>query len=805
MEYWDVRILTGSYSVEDNAPVIELFGKTRDNKSITVRYKGFLPYFHVLGQKDEVTIDLGEDPDIRKIEEISLFHNGRKNIATKVTVSIPATVPKYRSDLQQKNYTVMAADIPFQHRFIYDKNLGSCVRVFGTKIDSEKFTTDLVIEAEKFEDCEPFKPDLKIFSFDIENSLKDGHIFTICCAVSFKGKLVDLKLIGDEKKIISNWIDAIQDHDPDIITGYNIDGYDLPTIINRANMVGIRDLPLGRNLKNLKSISGRFWRLPGRIIADAWWNVKKEVKLKKETLNHVSNVLLGETKDDVDPKKIDEEWANDKDKVINYCLRDAELALRILVKIKALGKAMDLATVSKLPLDDAINGRTSTFIDSILIREADRANVAVPLSGSKKEIEKIEGGYVHEFDAGLYDMVCVLDFKSMYPSIIIANNICFTTISPEGTIISPIRVRFLDPQLREGLVPKVLKKLMVDRELFKSNMKEAKKNGNREAFEYYKGLQEAVKVLMNAIYGVFASSFYRFTNRDIGSSITAFARQSVQELIKMLEDEGYKVIYSDTDSVFFKSEKTDTSEAVKLGEKIANKYSTGGTILEFEQILNPLFSHGKKKRYVGKIVWPEEGKIIRGYEIRRTDSFDLQSTALDTIFDEILDRNPDGAVVIAKNIINDIKNGKVKKEQLVISRTVKEEKYYVNPDRMVNVRIARKLKEMGYEFVPGMKVSWIVTNSKVSPQEAEPYIDGRDFTLEPDWDYYARRVAMTLSRVIEDVGGDIKTLLGEEEKKKKTKKKNHTLMDFDDLSKKEDKEINKPIKTDKEIKIEDFF
>jgi DNA polymerase I len=797
MENWDVKIFTGSYSVEDGKPVVELFGKTKNDESISVRYKGFLPYFHVIASKDEVAQVLGEDPEILSLEDITLFHDGSDKTATKVTIRIPADVPRYRSKFMPE-YKVMAADIPFQHRFIYDMDLGSCVRVFGKVVESDNFTTDLVVAAEKFEDCEPFKPNLKIFSFDIENSLKDGHIFTICCIVKFKDQIKEIKLHGEEIDIIRGWIEAIKSNDPDIITGYNIDGYDLPQIITRGEKLGLTELPLGRNLKPLKSISGRFWRLPGRIVADAWWNVKRELKLKKETLSHVSKILLDETKDDVDPKKIDEEWALNQEKVIKYCLQDAKLALGILEKIKALGKAMDLATVSKLPLDDAINGRTSTFIDSILIREADNANVAVPLSGRKENTDKIEGGYVHEFDAGLYDMVCVLDFKSMYPSLIIANNLCFTTISKDGTIISPIGVRFLDPKIREGLVPKVLIKLMNDREQFKSKMKDAKKNNDRETFEYYKGLQEAVKVLMNAIYGVFASSFYRFTNRDIGSSITAFARQSVQELIRKLEDEKLKVIYSDTDSVFFESPKKDLSETVKFGEEVAKRFSVGGATLEFEQVLDPLFSHGKKKRYVGKVIWPEEGKIIRGYEIRRTDSFDLQSEALETIFDKILKRDPEGAVETAKGIINDIKEGNVKKEKLVISRTVRPEKNYVNPDSMVNVLISRKLKEMGYEVVPGMKVSWIVTNSKNTPQEAEPYIDGRDFTFEPDWEYYARRVAKTVSRVTEVYDYDEKTLVGE-------KKRNRSLKEFYDSPKKKSKKKSDPKKTDKKLTIEDFL
>jgi DNA polymerase I len=340
---------------------------------------------------------------------------------------------------------------------------------------------------------------------------------------------------------------------------------------------------------------------------------------------------------------------------------------------------------------------------------------------------------------------------------------------------------------------------MKDRDDFKSKMKEAKSKNDKETYEYYKGLQEAVKVLMNAIYGVFASSFYRFTNRDIGSSITAFARQSVQDLIKKLEEEELKVIYSDTDSVFFESPRKDLQETVRLGEDVAKRFSVGGATLEFEQVLDPLFSHGKKKRYVGKIIWPEEGMIVRGYEVRRTDSFDLQGEALTIIFEEIMKRDPDGAVAAARAIVNDIQKGKVMPEKLVISRSVKPERSYVNPDRMVNVLVARKLKEMGYEFVPGMKVSWIVTNSKKTPQEVEPYIDGRKFESEPDWEYYARRVAMTISRVTEVFGWDERTLLGG------GKQKSLFSEDFDDSKKKKEKSKRQPKKTDKKLTLEDFF
>src|SRR3989442_5734909 len=84
-------------------------------------------------------------------------------------------------------------------------------------------------------------------------------------------------------------------------------------------------------------------------------------------------------------------------------------------------------------------------------------------------------------------------------------------------------------------------------------------------------------------------------------------------------------------------------------------------------------------------------------------------------------------------------------EMLVISRTVKEENQYVNPDSMSNVIAARKLEQMGEEFMPGMKVSWIVTDHKESPMQVEPYLSGAKFEKRPDWEDYARRVAQTLA------------------------------------------------------------
>jgi DNA polymerase I len=297
---------------------------------------------------------------------------------------------------------------------------------------------------------------------------------------------------------------------------------------------------------------------------------------------------------------------------------------------------------------------------------------------------------------------------------------------------------------------------MADRELAKRKMIEAT---TIEELQHYDRVQNAIKILMNAFYGVFASAFYRFTDARIGGSITAFARENIQDIIHKLEAQNITVIYSDTDSVFFESPYHTLAETVEFGKKLAAQYSEDGVVLEFEKVIEPYFTHGKKKRYVGTVIWPTVTRIERGYETRRTDSFDLQSEALSKVFDEILSANLDGAIKYAREIVADTQKGNVPLEKLVISKTAKLERFYKEPSAQANVQAMQKLKALGYEFVPGMKVSYIVTNSRKTPQEVEPYIHGRPFRHTPDWQYYAERLALSIARVTDVFGWNEKTLL----------------------------------------------
>lgn len=1163
---WEVRILNGTYRTENNETVVELYGRTKEGLSILIRKHGFLPYFYLVepseAKRARLRSELDAQDQVLGLDEKTLWVWGKERKCLKVTLRFPFRVPEYRTNYGERSEfgegtNVLAADILFVNRFVFDNDIGGCTKVTGYEEPElkKRYTVDLVVEAEKFEDCDPFHPPLTILSFDIENSIISKQIFTVCLAVrKGKGDIIPEALVGTEKEILEGFQKALVKYDPDVVTGYNIDNYDIPMMLERGQKFGLK-MQWGRDFGEITSRSDRFWSANGRVIADAWWNAKKQLRPKKETLNAIATLVLGEHKDDVDPKKIDEEWANDQAKVIKYCKKDADLALRILEKIAILEKDMDLATVSRLPLNEVINGMTSTLIDSILIREADKNHIGVPLTRRNTKSDKIEGGYVHTIAPGVYHWVIVLDFKSMYPSIIITNNLCFTTISKDGDIVSPYKdVRFLSKEKKEGLFPRILGKLMKERDSTKKKSKEAKAAGRVEEAKYYNGLQDAIKILMNSFYGVLASDFYRFTDNDIGASITAFARRNIKEIIDTLEAEHVDVIYGDsvggeseivvregehvrfakiadlfrtvekidngkeysfpngievltiddggsavfkpmkyvvrhrlgtskkmfrvkitdewsidvtedhsligyvnkkylkegeirerfvevrpteigktvnslitirdipltsfldkdrprelyeffglfvgdgsfdgkvnvknhyihlacgndldeivqkvltqlkelkwiknywlrpkgdvaingpivrvmnglfraetgekmippfmeweepanvasfmrglyssdgtvlirnnspivrftntrwdiisdvrkllwkigishsvfregtpnfyrtplrtysgttysyhvnvkdvprfaervgfvldrknelvegahygvqkyttmnydfdisavravepiatpdyvydievegthrffangilvhnTDSIFLKSSEQNLDGARKFGDELAKRFSHGSTSLEFEKVMEPFFTHGAKKRYVGRVQWPTQELLVRGYETRRTDSFDYQSETLMKIFEMVLDGDPEEAVKQARQMVDDVLAGKVPIAKLVISRTVKDvgenAGAYANPERMANVQAAAKLIKLGYNFIPGMKVSWIVINGKRTPQEVEPFIDGRPFTAKPDWDYYARRVATSLSRVTETFGWQEKDLL----------------------------------------------
>ena len=566
------RYRSSSSDAEPSEPqtVVELFGRCEDGRSICLLVHGLRPSFEIapIGSWDA-------QQGVPSFVEDRLAHVRAMENVVKVTgpvvkwtqlgdrpvwnieVDQPFHVPALRKLLKTRSWQIFSGDIPFVNRFFLDGDVGMHVAFSGEVVDRRgddgptlkpevvqaggggRYSVDLTVRCEVADvhSTEPFAVPYTLLSFDLETSIE--HETVLCAAACVEHLGTNERQVfeyrGSEAEILEGLTATVQATDPDIITGYNIDNFDLPRLADRTGVLqrgrgweGTADLfgwgraprletELKRNRDALvpKRQSNRAWNLSGRVVMDAWWQARQTLRPRRETLSFVASLLFPDDEDkhkmDVDASNMDEEWARRPDEVMAYCVRDAELPLDILGAIQAVRRKEAVAAVAKVPFETAANGSTSQLIDSLVIRLADAQDVAVPLTGSAEAKEgQITGGYVHDVEAGLHPWIAVLDFKSMYPSIMIGHNICYTTrIDPaqpapgEGRYhTSPIESKFRLAEDRKGMVPTLLEDLMAQRDEHKAAIKAAKSSGDAPAEAFHDAMQYAVKILMNSFYGV---------------------------------------------------------------------------------------------------------------------------------------------------------------------------------------------------------------------------------------------------------------------------------------------------------------
>ena len=860
----EMCIVAGSYQSNEgktHKTTVELWCRSKSGHSVTLLVEGLRPYL--------VVAQPGRPQPASEAEPMLEFLNS-KDWAVNVTpignkwtkdgekphwkVEVPqpwmiTNGPNIRKSLKGLGWEVSSADILFERRLLLDYDLGPHILARGevlwagerapTDVRDEitgdhitatdkildfggagLYPTDMVVSCsvDDLSKTEPFRTPFVTFSFDLETSIQTNRILCAAAVIDRGGERSEHSFRGEEADIMEGMTKLLRLEDPDFITGYNIDNFDLPRMEERMDVLSGRSsvdkealygwgrVPMLQSQSDRRKFpkrqQNRVWRIPGRVPLDAWWQVRQTLRPERESLRYVSKLLWPEDEEmhklDVDASQMDREWAERPDEVLEYCVRDTILPLDILDRLQSVARKEALASVSLTTVETASVGTTSQWIDSLVIRLADRTGVAVPttISGPRRR-DQIAGGYVHEVDAGISPWIVVLDFKSMYPSIMISSNICSTTLVRDDSLddshsVSPTtETRYLSKDERLGLVPRLLEQLMSSRDQHKTALAAARESGDEAEAFLQDQLQYAVKILMNSFYGVFASSFYRFTHPDLGASITEWARHNIRKIITDLETEGYDVVYSDTDSIFvrapvdadapinkpeessseFESWNQARSETIRFGERLAERFTKEGAELEFETALSAFFSHGAKKRYVGRVIWPREEMLIRGYEVRRTDSFALLTRTMTEMFEMILDGEEWAAVEMTKSVIDDVKQGRANPAELVISRSCKGtlkrdgsvdfSKVYDNPDGLPYVRAAKERIRRGLQFTPGMKVGYIVTDSKASPMDVEPWLVDEIGEEPPVYDptYYARRLAKSLGRITEAFGWSEKELL----------------------------------------------
>lgn len=488
-----------------------------------------------------------------------------------------------------------------------------------------------------------------------------------------------------EEKMLMAWRDFLEKVDPDVIIGYNIANFDFPYLLDRAKHLKCVKFPHWTRLKGIQSYAKetsfsskqmgnrdtKATNTNGRLQLDLLQLVQRDHQLRSYTLNSVCAHFLKEQKEDVHHTMITELFngtPESRRRLAVYCLKDAFLPQRLMDKLMCLVNYTEMARVTGVPFNYLLaRGQQVKFI-SQLFRKAREQDLVIPNIKSDATDEQYEGATVIEPTRGYYDVpIATLDFASLYPSIIQAHNLCYTTLlnktsvdklklkKGEDYIVTPNGDMFCTAEKRKGLLSQILEELLGAR-------KRAKKELAVETDPFKKavlnGRQLALKISANSVYGITGATVGKLPCLAIASSTTSYGRQMIEKTKEEVEARytvanGYshdaQVIYGDTDSVMVKFGPKDLQKAMSLGEDAASYVSAKFITpikLEFEKVYYPYLLINKK-RYAG-LYWTNPEKYdkmdSKGIETVRRDNCRLVQTVIETILRKILiDRDVQGA------------------------------------------------------------------------------------------------------------------------------------------------------------------
>lgn len=516
-----------------------------------------------------------------------------------------------------------------------------------------------------------YRPPLKLVSLDIETTAK-GDLYSIALegcgerqvymlgppnkttAVDFKFDYCDTRAQLLER--LNQWI-AI--HDPDAIIGWNVVQFDLRVLHEHAQRLNV-PLLLGRGGEAMTwrehgSRNHYFAAAAGRLIIDGIEGLRSATwSFESFSLENVAQTLLGEGKDISTPyqrmDEINRMFAEDKPALARYNLKDCELVTRIFAKTELLTFLLERASVTGLPADR--NGGSVAAFTHLYMPLMHRQGFVAPNLGDKPP-QASPGGFVMDSRPGLYESVLVLDYKSLYPSIIRS-----FLIDPVGLIEG---LKYPDDNLSvEGFrgarfsrtrhcLPAIVARVSEGRE-------EAKREHNAP-------LSQALKIIMNAFYGVLGSSGCRFFDTRLASSITMRGHQIMRQTRALVEAQGYEVIYGDTDSTFvWLGSAHSQDDASRIGqalvqhvndwwrEHLRSEFGLQSALelqyeTHFSRFLMPTIrgaEEGSKKRYAGLVTRSDgsEEMVYKGLETVRSDWSPLARQFQQELYQRIFHRLP---------------------------------------------------------------------------------------------------------------------------------------------------------------------
>jgi DNA polymerase delta subunit 1 len=758
--------------------LISIFGKTEDGKSVCVT-TAFTPYFfiklpagidsqkvqriyNILGEKCKdslVAYSLMKSKDVwgfQNNEEFAFMKINFKDLQARRLVDSFLRKPLDRTPelfelFGVRNVKVYESNLDPVLRLMHRTGIQStgwldsgekCVRSHLANVDIDLFCNDWTsLKPVARDDIAPFV----VASVDIECNSSTGKFpdanipgdacFQIAISLCKFGsdepydktclcyKQTDSNLEGcnirsyaTEREMLEAFQKYLHSKDVDIITGWNIFGFDMEYIYKRAqinrchysfyNLGKLKDVDselvikklsssaLGDNLLKLLPMSGRF-------IFDLFHEVKKGYKLDSYKLDSVSKLYLGDQKIDMAPKEMFARYKEEDPvklrEVAEYCIKDTLLPHRLMKKLCTLLNLVEMAKATWVPVPFLVERGQQIKVFSQLTKKARELGFMVPTIryGAIPE-EPYEGATVLEAQKGAYyTPITALDFESLYPSIMMAHNLCYSSYVMDekkygnvpGIEYETFRIGDRTYKFAQD-VPSLLPAILLELKQFRKQAKRDMAAATGFMKEVYNGKQLAYKISMNSVYGFTGAGKGILPCVPIASTTTSKGRSMIEETKNYVEKHfpGSKVRYGDTDSVMVEFDVGDRKgeEAIayswEVGERAAEECSAlfkKPNNLELEKVYWPYFLYSKK-RYAAKL-WTK-GKDdqmhmdyidVKGLQLVRRDNTPHVREVCKELLDVVLtSSDPGPPKELAKERAIELLSGDVPNHKLVLSQSL---------------------------------------------------------------------------------------------------------------------------------------
>ncbi len=743
-----------NYRIEENRIVTYIIGNTVDNKKLCLVDANYLPYFFVTGEKIETlaneikSLRLEENNNIYFVIKTELLEKelfGEKVSALKVYVNRPKALRQIAKELSSE-FKVYEHDILFERRYLIDNKI-TMFTLHEAEGESyrARIKADIILRLDTIKNIsnENLKP--RIMAIDIETLYKieekNNPVIMISFYTNEYKKTItyadiereDTEKVRGEAELLVRFKEEVEDYKPDIIVGYNSDS-NLGYIKKRADKYKI-DMNLGIDYSPINVSKKGRTRIFGIVHIDLYNFIKnilaESLEAEEYDLEYIRYELLGE---DIEYTKVELVNVLRDEEGLKRYIRDIELDVKLIysLTLKILPNIFELTKLVNISVYDISRINISQLVESFIIRYTRELNQIALNKPTTEEAEKrsrfsYEGSFVLKPTPGIYKNIAVMDFRSLYPSIILTHNISPETLN-KGKEKVPGKDFYFGKE-KKGIIPLILEDLIKKRRMIEETMDQAD--------SFLKARAYSLKLLANTFYGYFAFTGARWYSIECAESITAYGKYYINKLMDEASKQRFKVIYGDTDSLFILTRNKE--EAIKFIESF-NKKMPQNLDLEFEDFyLSGMFvslkegEEGATKRYA---LLNEENMLkIKGFEAVRKNIPKVVKEVQKKVLKDILQEKDKGEILdYVRKVIQDISENRIPIEKVILQTQLQkplEDYEYKTP----YVVIAKLMLQKGYKIGQGSTVKYVVTKGSdiVSKRVKLPEETSQE---EYDPDYY---------------------------------------------------------------------